>query len=97
MLDLQENLPEDQIAEYEKKFEKGRRVQLRERKIREQEALAKERVKRALKRSQAAPRQKIGRRLIQRSEPPKIQTKTYRKNKEQVTMEQQEHRYFFEY
>jgi len=97
VLDLQENLPEDQIAEYEKKFEKGRRVQLRERKIREQEALAKERVKRALKRSQAAPRQKIGRRLIQRSEPPKIQTKTYRKNKEQVTMEQQEHRYFFEY
>jgi hypothetical protein len=97
VLDLQENMPDEQIAEYEKKFEKERRVRLREGKIREQEALAKERVKRALKRSQAAPRSKIGRRLIQRSEPPKIQTKTFRKNKEQMSMEQQEHRYFFEY
>ena len=45
-------MPDEQIAEYEKKFEKERRVRLREGKIREQEALAKERVKRALKRSQ---------------------------------------------
>ena len=52
LLDLQETLPEDVIAEFEKKLEKDRRARLREEKIREQEALQKERVKRALERAQ---------------------------------------------
>ena len=52
LLDLQETLPEDTIAEFEKKLEKDRRARLREEKIREQEALQKERVKRALERAQ---------------------------------------------
>ena len=52
LLDMQETLPEDVIAEFEKKLEKDRRARLREEKIREQEALQKERVKRALERAQ---------------------------------------------
>ena len=55
LLDLQETLPEDTIAEFEKKLEKDRRARLREEKIREQEALQKERVKRALERAQGKP------------------------------------------
>ena len=113
-------MPEDEIAEYEKKFEKDRRARLREDKLREQEALQKERVQRALERAQAAPRNQVGRRPVPRSEPPRVKgsiqikksrnflknsrekilkrtkVKT-RKNKEQLSMEQQEYRYFFEY
>jgi len=96
LLDLQEMMPEDEIAEYEKKFEKDRRARLREDKLREQEALQKERVQRALERAQAAPRNQVGRRPVPRSEPPRVKVKT-RKNKEQLSMEQQEYRYFFEY
>merc|ERR1712131_414865 len=96
LLDLQEMMPEDEIAEYEKKFEKDRRARLREDKLREQEALQKERVLRALERAQAAPRNQVGRRPVPRSEPPRVKVKT-RKNKEQLSMEQQEYRYFFEY
>merc|ERR1712168_1201179 len=77
LLDLQEMMPEDEIAEYEKKFEKDR-------------------VQRALERAQAAPRNQVGRRPVPRSEPPRVKVKT-RKNKEQLSMEQQEYRYFFEY
>lgn len=96
LLDLQEMMPEEEIAEYEKKFEKDRRARLREDKLREQEALQKERVQRALERAQAAPRNQVGRRPVQRSEPPRVKVKM-RKNKEQLSMEQQEYRYFFEY
>jgi len=96
LLDLQEMMPEDEIAEYEKKFEKDRRARLREDKLREQEAIQKERVQRALERAQAAPRNQVGRRPVPRSEPPRVKVKT-RKNKEQLSMEQQEYRYFFEY
>merc|ERR1712131_13520 len=96
LLDLQEMMQEDEIAEYEKKFEKDRRARLREDKLREQEALQKERVQRALERAQAAPRNQVGRRPVPRSEPPRVKVKT-RKNKEQLSMEQQEYRYFFEY
>ena len=52
LLDLQEQLPEDTIAEFEKKLEKDRRARLREEKIKEQEALQRERVRRALERAQ---------------------------------------------
>ena len=65
-------MPEDEIAEYEKKFEKDRRARLREDKLREQEALQKERVQRALERAQAAPRNQVGRRPVPRSEPPRV-------------------------
>lgn len=96
LLDLQETLPEDVIAEFEKKLEKDRRARLREEKIREQEALQKERVKRALERAQAAPRSQVGRKPVPRSEPPRVKEKK-RKNKDQLSLEQQEYRYFFEY
>ena len=81
-------MPEDEIAEYEKKFEKDRRARLREDKLREQEALQKERVQRALERAQAAPRNQVGRRPVPRSEPPRVkgsfQTKILKKNLRQV-------------
>jgi len=96
LLDMQETLPEDVIAEFEKKLEKDRRARLREEKIREQEALQKERVKRALERAQAAPRSQVGRKPVPRSEPPRVKEKK-RKNKDQLSLEQQEYRYFFEY
>jgi hypothetical protein len=96
LLDLMEEMPEEEVAEYEKKFEKERRARLREDKMREQEAMQKERVQRALERSQAAPRNQVGRRPVIRSEPPRVKVKM-RKNKEQLSMEQQEYRYFFEY
>lgn len=96
LLDLMEEMPEDMVAEYEKKFEKERRARLREDKMREQEAMQKERVQRALERSQAAPKNQVGRRPVIRSEPPRVKVKM-RKNKEQLSMEQQEYKYFFEY
>merc|ERR1712128_273960 len=80
LLDMQETLREDVIAEFEKKLEKDRRARLREEKIREQEALQKERVKRALERAQAAPRSQVGRKPVPRSEPPRVKEKK-RKNK----------------
>ena len=79
LLDLMEEMPEDEVAEYEKKFEKERRARLREDKMKEQEALQKERVQRALERSQAAPRNQVGRRPVIRSEPPRGQGRRYKK------------------
>ena len=94
LLDLQEQLPEDTIAEFEKKLEKDRRARIREEKIKEQEALQRERVKRALERAQgflrpfslillflAAPRSHVGRKPVPRSEPPRVKEKK-RKNKD---------------
>ena len=69
---------------------------MREEKAREQEQLQKERVQRALERAQAAPRTQVGRKPIRRSEPPRVKTRA-RQTNEQLTMEQQEYRYYFEY
>ena len=52
LLDMQETLPEEALAEFEKKLDKDRRARLREEKLKNQEALQKERVARALERSQ---------------------------------------------
>ena len=79
-------MPEDEIAEYEKKFEKDRRARLREDKLREQEALQKERVQRALERAQAAPRNQVGRRPVPRSEPPRVKG-SFQKNFPKKTQE----------
>ena len=49
---MQETLPEEALAEFEKKLDKDRRARLREEKLKNQEALQKERVARALERSQ---------------------------------------------
>ena len=59
-------------------------------------ALGQERVQRALERAQAAPKTQIGRRPIRRSEPPRIKARA-RQTTEQLTMEQQEYRFYFEY
>ena len=66
LLDKMETLPADVVAQYEKKFEKDRRARLREEKVREQEMLQKERVRKALERAQAAPRTQVGRRPVKR-------------------------------
>ena len=66
LLDKMETLPVDVVAQYEKKFEKDRRARLREEKVREQEMLQKERVRKALERAQAAPRTQVGRRPVKR-------------------------------
>ena len=52
LLDMQETLPEEALADFEKKLDKDRRARLREEKRKNQEALQKERVARALERSQ---------------------------------------------
>jgi len=96
LLDKMETLPVDVVAQYEKKFEKDRRARLREEKVREQEMLQKERVRKALERAQAAPRTQVGRRPVKRSEPPRMKARA-RQTNEQLTMEQQEYRYYFQY
>lgn len=84
------------VTQYEKKFEKDRRARMREEKAREQEALQKERIQRALERAQAAPRGQVGRKPVRRSEPPRVKTKA-RQTNEQMSQEQQEYRYYFDY
>jgi len=96
LLDQMEVLPAEVIAQYEKRFEKDRRARMREEKAKQQEMLQKERVQRALERAQAAPKTQIGRRPIRRSEPPRIKARA-RQTTEQLTMEQQEYRFYFEY
>ena len=96
LLDMQELLPIELLTKYEKKLEKDRRARLRDEKVKEQEKLPLERARKALQRSQAAPTNQIDRRrLVPRSEPPKMKTQT-KKETDQSALEQQEHKLFFE-
>ena len=111
LLDMQETLPEEALAEFEKKLDKDRRARLREEKLRNQEALQKERVARALERSQgkfyfsftfqnqisAAPKTHTGRRPVRRSAP--LARKENKSHMKDQSLEQQEYlqKVFFEH
>ena len=96
LLDMQEELPVELLIKYEKRLDKDRRARLRDEKVKEQEKLQLERARKALQRSQAAPTSQIDRRrLVPRSEPPKMKAQTKKEN-DQNALEQQEHKLFFE-
>merc|ERR1712123_439043 len=96
LLDMQEQLPVEILTKYEKKLDKDRRARLRDEKVKEQEKLQLERARKALQRSQAAPTTHVDRRrLVPRSEPPKIVAQA-KKETDQNAIEQQEIKTFFE-
>jgi len=96
LLDMQEQLPVEILTKYEKKLDKDRRARLRDEKVKEQEKLQLERARKALQRSQAAPTTHVDRRrLVPRSEPPKIVAQA-KKETDQNALEQQEIKTFFE-
>ncbi|XP_067415883.1 coiled-coil domain-containing protein 38 [Emydura macquarii macquarii] len=72
LCELLESVPRENIEAIEKTKMKERRQRLREEKKREEMKLQEERLKCSLKRAIAAPKKKMGRKLVFRSQPPEI-------------------------
>ncbi len=72
LFEMIEMMPQDKVEAAEKAKEKERRLKLREEKIQEQKLHQEERVRRALERAKAEPKKKTGRKLVARSEPPRL-------------------------
>ncbi|XP_013381774.1 cilia- and flagella-associated protein 100 isoform X1 [Lingula anatina] len=70
-----EMMPQDKVEAAEKSKEKERRLKQREEKMEQQRLHQEERVRRALERAKAEPKKKLGRKLVERSEPPRLKKK----------------------
>ncbi|XP_075789790.1 coiled-coil domain-containing protein 38 [Pelodiscus sinensis] len=76
LCELLESVPKDNIDAIEKIKLKDRRQRLREEKKREEIKLQEERLKCSMERATAAPKKKLGRKLVFRSQPPEIKKET---------------------
>ena len=74
--------------------EKERRLKMREEKMEQQRLHQEERVRKALERAQADPKKKTGRKVVGRSEPPRLRRKED-DGEDQRTREEEELAYFF--
>ncbi|XP_073183591.1 coiled-coil domain-containing protein 38 isoform X4 [Lepidochelys kempii] len=75
LCELLESVPKENIEAIEKIKMKERRQRLREEKKRQEMKLQEERLQCSLKRATAAPKKKMGRKLVFRSQPPEIRRK----------------------
>ncbi|XP_074797973.1 coiled-coil domain-containing protein 38 [Natator depressus] len=75
LCELLESVPKENIEAIEKIKMKERRQRLREEKKRQEMKLQEERLQCSLKRAIAAPKKKMGRKLVFRSQPPEIRQK----------------------
>ncbi|XP_065416718.1 coiled-coil domain-containing protein 38 [Chrysemys picta bellii] len=72
LCELLESVPKENIEAIEKSKMKERRQRLREEKKKQETKLQEERLQCSLKRATAAPKKKMGRKLVFRSQPPEI-------------------------
>ncbi|XP_074840082.1 coiled-coil domain-containing protein 38 [Carettochelys insculpta] len=75
LCELLESVPKENIEAIEKLQMKERRQRLREEKKRQEMKLQEERLKCSMERATAAPKKKMGRKLVFRSQPPEIRQK----------------------
>ncbi|GAB1602214.1 cilia- and flagella-associated protein 100-like [Argonauta hians] len=94
LFELEESLPPEKVEAAKKAKEKERRLKMREQKILLQKQHQEERIKKSLERARAEPKKMYGRKLMVRSDPPRLKKE---ENKEAVgtTREEEEHLYFF--
>ena len=76
LIEVEDRLPATRVKEEQKERDKIRRIEAREKQVREQDLAQKERALRARNRNAAEHQKRIGRRLVQRSRPFKEQTTT---------------------
>ncbi|XP_023372731.1 cilia- and flagella-associated protein 100 [Otolemur garnettii] len=76
LLENLEHVPHGRIEQAEKAKDKERRLRVREQKVKLQQMLQEERLQRAQARARAKIKTKRGRRLVGRSRPPALKTKT---------------------
>ncbi|KAL3853111.1 hypothetical protein ACJMK2_016688 [Sinanodonta woodiana] len=91
-----ESMPQEKVEAAEKAKEKERRLKLREEKMEQQRIHQEERVKRALERAKAEPKKQTGRKLVFRSEPPRLKKKEDL-GADLASREEEELAYFFQW
>ncbi|XP_046353274.1 cilia- and flagella-associated protein 100-like [Haliotis rufescens] len=91
-----ETMPQDKVEAAEKAKEKERRLKMREDKLEQQRIHQEERVRRALERAKAEPKKKTGKKLVFRSEPPRLKKKED-EGADQASKEEEELAYFFQW
>ncbi|XP_067683818.1 cilia- and flagella-associated protein 100-like [Haliotis asinina] len=91
-----ETMPQDKVEAAEKAKEKERRLKMREEKLEQQRIHQEERVRRALERAKAEPKKKTGKKLVFRSEPPRLKKKED-EGADQASKEEEELAYFFQW
>lgn len=89
-----EEMPANLVEQAEKSKEKERRMRMREEKLKMQKLVQEERARKAMERSKANNKLKVGKRLVFRSEPPQRKT-TSTKKKNQDTKKEEEELWFF--
>ncbi|XP_074644116.1 cilia- and flagella-associated protein 100-like isoform X1 [Tubulanus polymorphus] len=96
LFEMIEMMPQDKVEAAEKAKEKERRLKLREEKMEQQRIHQEDRVRRALERAKADPKKKTGKKLVYRSEPPRLKKKEDDGN-DQASKEEEELAHFFQW
>ena len=94
LFELIETLPQDKVLAAEKAKDKERRLRLKEEKQIQAKIHQEERVERALERAKAPPKKQTGKRLVFRSQPPKIE-KNEDTGSDITNKEEEELKYYF--
>lgn len=94
LFDLVESLPPDKVEAAKKAKEKERRLKMKEEKLKLLREHQEERIRKSLERAKAEPKKITGKKLMFRSEPPRMKKKQDKKL-DHTTREEEELAYFF--
>ncbi|KAF5399801.1 hypothetical protein PHET_06900 [Paragonimus heterotremus] len=94
LLQMIQKFPEETVKEALKSKEKAHRLEVKQERKLEQRKNQEERIRKALERAKADPKKCTGRRLMTRSEPPKIERDDL-KNSAQLSKEEEELAFLF--
>ncbi|XP_062400861.1 cilia- and flagella-associated protein 100 [Sardina pilchardus] len=94
LMERMETIPKDRLQMAEKAKERERRIRMREEKLHQQKQLQEDRIKKALERSQAENKKKVGKKLMTRSQPPSRKLNVIQKT-DFSDKEREDHQFFF--